>query len=373
VGGGYPGLVKGSSRGRTILHLDLDPFFVSVERRMDSALRGRALIVGGAGGALAVVAAASAEAGVKGVRAGQPLATARRLCPEAVVRPGDLENYARVGEEVGAILASHSRRFERPSADEAYVDLTPDPTRPVAPVPAAESIKDQIHTRLGIDASLGLAGSRISARVASAWARPRGLLVVLPGYERSFIAPASLHFLPDLPPHLEEALLRAGFETLGQVAEAPQGSLEPVVGTLAAARLRAAVRGEDEDPIPVAAPPAWVYEEVRVRDRRATHEDLLSLLDGLVSRASRRIRAFGVQAGSVIVEVRRGEEVARRSAALRPGLCDDETAARVVRDLAGALIEPTAGVRGLQVRLGRLASPRNEAPLFPGLAGSALL
>jgi DNA polymerase-4 len=365
--------VKGTSRRRSILHLDLDPFFVSVERRIDPTLKGRPLIVGGAGGALAVVAAASPEARERGVRAGQPLATAQRLCPEAVVRPGDLETYARVSEEVGAILASRSRRFERPSVDEAYVDLTPDPARSLAPVPVAESIKDQIHTRLGIDASLGLGGSRISARVASAWARPRGLLVVLPGYDRSFVAPAPIHFLPDLPPHLEAALLRAGFETLGQVADAPPGALEPVVGAVAALRLRAAAVGDGEEPIPLAAPPAWVQEEVRVRDHRATREDLLSLLDALAARASRRVRAFGVQAGSVIVEVRRGEAAARRSAELRPGLGDDETAARVARGLADGLLEPTAGVRGLQVRLGRLAPPPGEAPLFPGLAGGALL
>jgi len=340
---------------------------------MDPALKGRPLIVGGAGGALGVVAAASAEARARGVRAGQPLGTARRLCPEAVVRPGDLETYARVSEEVGALLASHSRRFERPSSDEAYVDLTPDPSRSVAPVPAAESMKDEIQTRLGIDVSLGLAGSRIAARVASAWARPRGLLIVLPGYERSFIAPAPLSFLPDLPPHLEDALARAGFKTLGQVADAPPGGLEPVVGAAAAGRLRAAAVGDGEDPIAVAAPPAWLQEEVRVRDRRATREDLLSLLDGLAARAWRRVRAFGVQAGSVTVEVRRGEAGARRSAELQPGLADDETAARVVRGLADPLLEPAAGVRGLQLRLGRLAPPPGDAPLFPGLAGGALL
>jgi DNA polymerase-4 len=239
----------------------------------------------------------------------------------------------------------------------------------------AESIKDQIHKHLGIDASLGLAGSRISARVASSWARPRGLLVVLPGYERSFIAPAQVRFLPDLPPHLEDALVRAGFETLGQLADAAPGTLEPVVGGVAAARLRAAVLGEGEDPIPMAAPPAWVSEEVRVRDRRANRDDLLALLDGLAAKAARRVRAFGVQAGSVAVEIRRGEEVARRTAALPPGLghADDETATRAVRGLAESLLEPPAGVRSLHVRLGRLGPPASEAPLFPGRLGSALL
>jgi DNA polymerase-4 len=365
--------VKGTSRPRSILHLDLDPFFVSVERRLDPSLKGKPLIVGGAGGALAVVAAASAEATARGVRPGQRLAAAQKLCPDAVVRPGDLDRYAQVSEEVDAILAAHSRRFERPSVDEAYVDVTPDPARPGAPVRMAEAIKDEIQTRLGINVSLGLAGSRITARVASAWARPRGLLVVLPAYDRSFSAPAPLSFLPELPPHMEADLLAAGFETLGSVVDAPPGALEPLVGAAAAARLRAAALGEGEEPIPMAAPPAWVQEEARVRDRNTTREDLLSLLDGLASRACRRVRVFGVLAGTVTVEVRRGESSARRSSSLRPGLADDETAARVVRGLADGLLEPPAGVHALQVRLGRLSPPPREAPLFPGMAGSALL
>jgi DNA polymerase IV len=361
--------VKDTSRRRSILHLDLDPFFVSVERRLDPSLIGRPLVVGGAHG---VVAAASPEARSRGVRAGQMLATAERLCPEAVVRPGDLEAYARFGDEVSELLASHSRRFERPSADEAFLDLTPESSRAPAPVPVAEALKHELQTRLGIDVSLGLAGSRIAARVASAWARPRGLLVVLPGYERSFVAPAPLSLLPDLPAHLEAALAKAGFQTLGSLAEAEPGALERLVGAATAARLRAAALGEGEEPIPVAAPPAWVQEEIRVRDRRATSSDLLSLLDGLAQRASRRMRAFGVQAGSVSVEVRRGEAAARRSTELRPGLADDETAARVVRGLAEPLLEPASGVRGLQVRLGRLARPSGESSLFAGLAGGAL-
>jgi DNA polymerase-4 len=365
--------VKGANQPRNILHLDLDPFFVSVERRIDPALKGRPLIVGGAGGAAGVVAAASSEARASGVRAGQLLATARRLCPAAEVRPGDLENYARVSEEVGAVLATHSRRFERPSADEAYVDVTPDAPRHPAPVHVAEAIKDEIQKRLGIDVALGLSASRIGARVASTWARPRGLLVVLPGYERSFIARAPLSLMPDLPPQLVDRLAEAGFETLGQVAEAAAGTIEQVLGVTAGTRLRSAVVGDGEDAIEIAAPPAWLQEEVRVRDRQASREDLLSLLEGLTVRACRRVRAFGVQAGNVTVEVERGDTSARRSASLQPGLRDDETATRVVQGLAAPLLDPAPGVRSLQLRLGRFARPSGEARLFPGMAGGALL
>jgi DNA polymerase-4 len=165
--------VKGTPRTRRILHVDLDPFFVSVERRLDPSLRGVPVIVGSATGSAGVVAAASAEARAAGVQPGQSLGRARQLCPNAILRPGDFESYARFSEDVTSILLL-SRRVERPSTDEAYVDLTPDPPHLANPVAAAEGIKDDIQRRLGLDASLGLAASRLAARVASTGAKPRG-------------------------------------------------------------------------------------------------------------------------------------------------------------------------------------------------------
>jgi DNA polymerase-4 len=358
--------VTSAARSRSILHLDLDPFFVSVERSLDPSLRGQPVVVGG-DGATGIVAAASAEARAQGVRPGQPLASARRLCPEGVYRPGDLETYARFSEDVTGILLAASRRFERPSSDEAYVDLTPEGSSSPAPVPAAERIKDEIQRRLGLDASLGLASSRLAARVASRWARPRGLLVVLPGYETSFLARQPVSCLPDLPPHLERALVGAGFATLGQLLESDDAALGAAVGSAAQA-LRAAARGEGEEPVAVAAPPSSIQEETAIRSSRNDRAALEAILGGLVDRASRRIRPFGLRAGSVSVEVRRSDGPLRRTEVFSPGVAD-ETARDVVRSLAGPLLEPPSGVRGLQVRLGRLETPRPQAPLFPELLG----
>src|SRR4051812_8045108 len=281
-----------------------------------------------------LVAAASAEARTKGVRAGQSITVARRACPEAILRPGDLETYARYGEEVTAILQAASRRVERPSADEAYVDLTPDGATGPSPVSGAEAIKDEIQRRLGLDASLGLASSRLAARVASSWARPRGLLIVLPGYEASFLARQPLRFLPDLPPHLEAALEKGGLETLGHVAGADPAALEELVGSPAAERLQEAARGQAEDPVALTAPPAWVQEEAVLRDRHTDREALEGVLDGLAGRACRRLRPFALAAGSITVEARRAEGAIRRTEPLEPGLDDEETARTVVRALA---------------------------------------
>lgn len=363
--------MKARQGARRILHVDLDPFLVSVERSLDPSLRGRPVIVGALPDGSGVVAAASAEARERGVRAGQAIAAARRACPEGVFRPGDLEAYARYSEDVTSILEAASRRVERPSADEAYVDLTPEGAGGPPPVAAAEAIKDEIQRRLGLDASLGLASSRLAARVASSWARPRGLLLVLPGYEASFLARQSVDFLPDLPPHLEAALESAGLRTLGDVAAAETAALEAVVGAPAAARLQQAARGEGEQPVPLTAPPSALQEETVLRDRRIDREGLEAVLDGLATRACRRLRPFGLAAGTVTVEVRRPDGPVRRTETIEPGVQDEETGCVVVRGLAGAILEPTAGVRALVVRFGRLHPPRPQSSLFPVRPGLA--
>ena len=351
---------------RSILHVDLDPFFVSVERSLDPSLRGRPVVVGGGPGPDGLVAAASVEARAAGVRSGQTIRQAQRLCPDAALRPGDLETYGRFSADVTAIFLAASRRVLRPSADEAYLDLTPDGASGAGPVATAESIKDQIQRRLGLDASLGLASSKLAARVASNWARPRGLLLVLPGYEASFVGRQPLSFLDDLPSPVVAHLEAAGFTNLGEVAEADEAKLAAVVGAALAPRLRAAARGEGEEVIPVAAPPAVVHEEATIRDRRSDAAALADVVDGLARRAARRLRPYGLAAEQVAVEVQRAEATARRNESFRFALDDEDAIAAAVAALAETLLDPAVGVRSLSVRLSRLHAPEAQAALFPG-------
>jgi len=357
--------VKTAPKPRSILHVDLDPFVVSVERSLDPSLRGRPLIIGsGIGEDNGMVVAASSEARAAGVRPGQTLATARRHCPDAALRSGDLETYARVSEEVTQILLQASRRVERPSADEAYVDLTRDGAASPHPVPAAETIKDELQRRLGLDASLGLASSRLAARVASTWARPRGLLVVLSGYEASYLSRQPLSFLPDLPPHLEAALEGAGLKTLGEVAAADTEALTALVGPTAAQRLQQAARGEGETAVSVTAPPTRLVEETTIRDRRSDSAALLDVVEGLASRACRRLRPFDLAAGQLTVELVRPDGPVRRDDSFEPAVADEETLRAVARSLAAPLLELATGVRSVQVRLSRFARAGVHAPLF---------
>ena len=321
------------------------------------------MVIGGDGSGMGFVAAASEEARAAGVRVGMALVQAQHLCPDAAFRRGDLDTYGRVGEEVTAVLLAASRRVERPSADEAFVDLSPEHGS-IPPVRAAETIRDELQRRLGLDASLGLASSRLAARIASSWAKPRGLLVVLPGYERSFVATKPIALL-DLPPHLESALGRAGFETLGALAEAEVEALAPAIGALPAEHVRALARGEGDPEIAVAAPPAFLQEEMTVRDRQSDPRALVVIAEALARRAARRLKPFRLAAAAIAVEVRHATSSARRATNLATATGDDDRIAEAARELALPLVEPADAVRGLLVRLARLGPESSQAALFP--------
>jgi DNA polymerase IV len=344
--------------------VDLDPFFVSVERSLDPSLRGRPVVIGGDGSGMGFVAAVSDEARLAGVRVGLPMAQARLLCPGAAFRRGDLDAYGRHSEEVTAVLLAASRRVERPSADEAFVDLTVEGPGDPPAVRSAETIRDELQRRLGFDASIGLASSRIAARIASAWAKPRGLLVVLPGYEHSFLAGKPVSALGALP-HVEAALGRAGLATVGQVAECDEAALAAAVGTAAAKQLRAAARGEQESPVAIAAPPSFLQEEATIRDLNGDRRALEEIADALARKVARRLKPFRLAARAIGVEVRRAADAVRRSDAFTPGLADEDAIAARVRAILDPLLDPAQGVRALQVRLARLDPPTSQAPLFP--------
>ena len=256
------------------------------------------------------VAAVSEEARQAGVRVGLPLAQARRLCPEAVFRRGDLDAYGRHSEEVTAVLLAASRRVERPSADEAFVDLTPEGPGDPPPVRAAETIRDELQRRLGLDASLGLASSRLAARIASSWAKPRGLLVVLPGYEHSFVARQARLGSSAFPSTSRARSSAPASRPSARWPTPTRPSSPRPSGGAAAPRIRAAARGEQEAPIAVAAPPASLQEEATIRDRRSDRQALEEIADALARRAARRLKPFRLAARALSVEVRRASDSA---------------------------------------------------------------
>jgi DNA polymerase-4 len=215
---------------RQILHVDLDAFFVAVEQARDPSLRGKAVVVGGDPGGRGVVATASYEARAFGVHSAMPLRTAQRLAPHAIFLRGDFKEYQRISQAFHAILANYTPLVESGGLDEAYLDITGCEGLIGTPLQAAATIRARIREELSIAASVGIATSRLVAKVASDAAKPDGVKLVPEGTEADFLAPMPLRALPMLGPSMERKLAQMGLTTLGQLAALQSATLQGLFG-----------------------------------------------------------------------------------------------------------------------------------------------
>jgi DNA polymerase IV len=227
--------------------LDLDTFFVSVERVLDPSLEGKPVVVGGRPGSRGVVTAASYEVRRLGVRSGMSLVEAGKLAPEAIYLPTRGETYGTYAERVREIARRYAPTVVVASIDEMFLDLSGcerlysnpgDETGDRAIERAVLELTAAIHDELGLPASAGLATSKVVAKVASSLAKPRGVMLVPAGVERAVLAPLPVRCFPGIGPVGESKLLAAGYQTLGAVAEAPMADLKRIFGAWAPSILR---------------------------------------------------------------------------------------------------------------------------------------
>jgi len=204
-----------------ILHIDLDAFFVSVERLRAPGLRGRPVVVGGDPNGRGVVCCASYEARRYGLKAGMSLAAAQRLCPEAIFIRGSFDRYHEASVEFLDILGEFTPDVEPMGLEEAYADISGFEPLYGRAKDTALDIKKRVHRRLGLTASVGLAGSRVVAKIASGHCKPDGLLEVRPGEVPGFMAPLPVAKLPGVGPKTEGALKRMGVRTIGDLRRLP--------------------------------------------------------------------------------------------------------------------------------------------------------
>ncbi|MCU1295096.1 MAG: DNA-directed polymerase, partial [Bryobacterales bacterium] len=177
---------------RLICHVDMDAFFVSVEELFDPSLKGKPVVVGGKADQRGVVAAASYAARKFGVHSAMPLRTAGRLCPQAIFVEGHPDRYREYSKRVFAILNRFSPQVEMASIDEAYLDLTGTGRLFGPPLRAAHLLHEEVAKETALRCSLGLASSRLVAKVSSDQAKPNGILHILPGQEARFLAPLEI-------------------------------------------------------------------------------------------------------------------------------------------------------------------------------------
>jgi DNA polymerase-4 len=238
-----PGQTGGDDAGCSILHVDMDAFFASVEIKRRPELRGKPVIVGGR--VRGVVAAASYEARRFGVRSAMSTAHALRLCPHAVLLPPDRQAYSAASSEVMAILRSMTPLVEPLSLDEAFLDVSGVQRLLGRPALIAASIRAQVLERLGLTCSVGVAPTKFVAKVASARCKPDGMLVVASADVLAFLHPLPVTVLWGVGERTAEPLRRLGIRTIGDLAATPLDTLRRAVGVGGADHLAELAAGRD--------------------------------------------------------------------------------------------------------------------------------
>src|ERR1043165_2142509 len=219
-----------SALPRTIFHVDMDAFFVSVEELFDPSLKGKAVVVGGQRDERGVVAAASYEARKFGVHSAMPLRTASKLCPRAIFVNGHPDRYRSCSEKVHAVLESFTPRVEMASIDEAYLDMTGTERLHGLPLLAAHKLHQKMKTDTLLNCSIGIGTSRLIAKVCSGKAKPHGILYVVPGQEARFLAPLDVRDIPGVGEVTEQKLHALGVLTVGDLARFEDAFLEEHLG-----------------------------------------------------------------------------------------------------------------------------------------------
>jgi DNA polymerase-4 len=346
---------------RTLLHVDLDAFYASVEQRDDPALRGRPVVVGG-NARRGVVCAASYEARRFGVNSAMPMARALQLCPHAVAIRPRMGHYAGVSEQFFAILGRFTPLVEGLSLDEAYLDVTGTERLHGDGAAVAAAVKRGVRDELALVASVGVAPVKLAAKIASDLGKPDGLVVVRPGEVEAFLAPLPLWRLWGVGEVLEKQLRGLGLNTIGDVAAAG-GALAARVGADGAERLIELARGHDDRSVEASRAAVSVGNEDTfdedVHDREALAIHLLAQAD----RTCARVRALEKRARTVTIKIKYGDHelVTRRRTLPRP-TADGRLVGEVARELL-ALV-PAIERRGVRLTgvslsgLGDAAAPR---------------
>jgi DNA polymerase-4 len=329
-------------RGASILHADLDAFFASVEQRDDPRLRGRPVIVGGG-----VVLAASYEAKAYGVQTAMGGARARRLCPHAVIVPPRMSAYSEASKAVFAVFEDLAPVVEGLSIDEAFLDVSGMERSVGSPMEIAERLRCEVRARVGLPITVGIARTKFLAKVASAVAKPDGLLAVPPDEELAFLHPLPVERLWGVGPVTARKLRERGITTVRQVAFLPESVLVSMLGQASGRHLHALAHNLDPRPVHRQRRRRSIGSQ-RARGRAPwSHASVDADLVTLVDRVARRMRKAG-RAGRTVVLRLRFDDYSRatRSFTLTDPTASTERILATARTLfAGAL--PTIEQRGL--------------------------
>jgi DNA polymerase-4 len=343
----------------SILHLDLDAFYAAVEQRDKPSLRGRPVIVGGIG-PRGVVATASYEARVFGVRSAMSTAEARSRCPHAAFLAGRFDAYRATSTAVMAALRDLSPLVEPLSLDEAYVDLTAAPAAPdLTPaglVDIGRRLKAAVQIATdGLTASVGIGSSKLVAKIASEIDKPDGLVVVPPGSERELLRPLPVTALPGVGPATAERLRRIGVHTIAELEPVSRDELTRVLGTAAGSGVYAFAQAEDDRLVVAERETKSVSVEDTFERDLVDPVVLASIVDRQARSVCQRLAAAKLSGRTVTIKVRLYDfSTSTRSASLAGPTDKPAVVSRMARALLGD-IDASGGVRLLGVGVSGLA------------------
>ncbi len=349
---------------RTILHVDMDAFYASVEQRDNPSLRGKPLVVGG-GSNRGVVAAASYEARRYGIRSAMPMRDALRRCPALVRVPPRIAHYQSVSDEVFAVFNEYTPVIEGLSLDEAFLDISGSLALYGSALAIASGIKERIHARTGLTASVGVAPNKLVAKIASDLEKPDGLVVITTDELPQRLDALPVQVIPGIGRETLARLHRHGIRTMAELRTADASVLEAVFGRFGA-RARSRASGIDDRPVVSDRETKSISAEETfdedLKDLDAMHRELLRLTD----RCATRLRRKQLFAGNVQLKVRQSDFTTfTRQRALTP----PTNGTRALYETAMALLEtwlrehPGQAIRLLGVGGSELAAA-GQADLF---------
>jgi DNA polymerase-4 len=348
----------------SILHVDMDAFFVSVELLTRPELRGKPVVVGGRPDQRGVVSAASYEARKYGIHSAMPLRTAGRLCPHAVFLDGHHEKYGEWSDRVASILARFSPIVEMVSIDEAYLDLAGTERIYGPPFTAADKLLRTITKETQLPCSGGLATTRLVAKVASDQGKPRGLVWVAPGMEARFLAPLSIRKIPGIGEVTERALRALAIETVEHLASHSQEKLESIFGQWGTALFRKA-RGGDAYEFLIDAEPKSISHNHTFGEDTSDVTGMESMLSHLSQKACKRLREAGLSSRTLTLTIRyAGFQTYTRSKTVPDPVRLDADVFAVFLELFREHRDPKRKVRLLGVALSALSHGAEQLDLL---------
>lgn len=339
--------------GRAVGLLDLDAFFASVEQLDHPEWRGKPVIVGGDAERRGVVSTASYEARKYGVHSAMSSSEAKRLCPDAIWTHGHYDRYREISNKVMNIIGDETPLVEKVSIDEAFFDITPGRYSKESPIDICQRIQARV-SELGVSCSIGLGVCKSVAKIASERDKPRGLTVVIPGSEQSFLAPLPLRAMSGIGKATEEKLLKMHIHTLGELAKANPELLERELGIFGPV-LRERAAGTERVPVGEQAAPSEaksVSNERTFAKDLTEREEIFASLDAISSMVGRRLRKKELQGTTVSVRIKDSWAKARSAQAKLADATDDEAVfGPVAKSLLEKLWVPGAPVRLIGVEV----------------------